>query len=233
MNKDDVRTGIAKSWELLKALSLGEIFSNPMPMKASEDFLSAVFDPAANYESIYLVGLANVDYNLLLRDYSYLQFSIREEAQVRYAYYPNPFLGASPAAIAELDELRIYVDEGALTLEEYLVKVSELRKSQHPPLLRYENAPDQYAEFSHPCSHFHLGHHDENRWAIQRVLTPLAFTMLVARQFYAEAWFSNAAISLFGKSQSPDKYLAETKLDCRILPDDRFTKDEAMLFSFG
>lgn len=233
MNKDDVRSGIAKSWELIKALTLHEAFSNPMPMKASEEFLSAVFDPDITYEEVYLTGLSNTDYNLLLRDYSYLQFSLGDVAHVRYAYYPNPFLGASPTAIAELEELRTYLDEGAVSMEEYLAKVAELRKSQHPPLLRYENAPSQYAEFSHPCSHLHLGHHDSNRWAVQRVLTPLAFSMLVARHFYAEAWFSAGSLTLFGKTQSPDTYLADTKLDCRVLPEEHFSKSEGLLFSLG
>lgn len=202
-------------------------------MVASEEFLRFAFSDAEGYEDVYLAGLRNRDYNILLRDYSYLQYSISKEHHVRFAYYPNPFLGNSQSAMSELSDLRIYVDEGAMTTEEYLLQVAELRNSQHPPLFRYENAPDQYEELVHPCSHFHLGHHSDNRWQLQRTLTPLAFTILVARHFYPSTWHQEEDIVLFEKQQAPDAFYEEAKLDCRILGDELFSVNEAKLFFFG
>lgn len=233
MNKDDLRTGISRSWEILRCMSLDETFSNPVSMVASEEFLELVFSRNDNYETIYLSGLKNTDYNMMLRDISYLQFSIGDDDHVRYAYYPNPFLGSSESSIRELDELRLYVQEEAISIEDYLAKVGELRNSQHAPLLRYENAPNQYREFNHPCSHFHIGHHDNNRWPIQRILTPAAFTMLVVRQFYPDYWFALTSMKCFGKVQTPDHFLMDEKLNCRILANHHFSPTEARLFVFS
>ncbi|ESY99373.1 DUF2290 domain-containing protein [Mesorhizobium sp. LNHC209A00] len=232
MNRDYVRADIAKGWTFLKTLELGQIFSNPMPIVSSEEFRDSALNHDESYENLYLTGLRQRDYNILLLDFSFLQIGISEEHHVRYGYYPNPFLGSSERAIAELGELHTYVDEGLISIEGYLAKIGELRRSQHAPLLRYENAPSQYREYIHPCSHFHMGHHDTNRWPLQRVLTPLAFCMIVARQFYSGSWFSAGEITLFGKRQVPDGFLEDVKEDCRILGDDLFSSKEARLFAF-
>ncbi|MGO7522428.1 hypothetical protein, partial [Rhizobium brockwellii] len=82
----------------------------------------------------------------------------------RFAYYPNPFFGAAKDAESELSEMQEFVAEGIIGVDEFLHRVSEVRRSQHPPLVRYVYALEQYVEATHPCSHLHLGFHGENRW---------------------------------------------------------------------
>jgi hypothetical protein len=233
VNREDLISGIRKVWEFAQALDLGEIFSNPVPLEPSDDFVANAMDPECSYENLYSSALQHGDYNIQLVDFSFLQFGISKQDHVRFAYYPNPFLGSSSSAIAEVNELREYVTEGIVTVEQFLHRISEIRNSQHAPLLRYENAPDQYVEFSHPCSHFHFGHHSENRWQVQRVLTPLSFAMIVFEQFHGSIWQTATTIAAFGKTEFPRAFLSAEKLNCRVLPDELFSPEEKRLFSIA
>jgi hypothetical protein len=122
---------------------------------------------------------------------------------------------------------------GVVEIEEFLHRVAELRRSQHPPLTRYENAPDEYVELRHPCSHFHFGHHDDNRWSLQRALSPFAFSLLIFKHYYSSAWHAASPLRVFGRDDLPDGFLAAEKLSCRILPQDLFSAAEQALFAFS
>jgi hypothetical protein len=233
VNRHDVISGIRKVWEFSNALGVGELFSNPAPLEASQAFIDSAVDPQSSYEALYLCGLQNGDYNIQLNDYSYLQFGHSKQDHVRFAYYPNPFLGSSAQSVAEVTELREFVAEGLVTIEQFLQRVAEIRTSQHAPLLRYENAPDDYVEFFHPCSHFHFGHHAENRWQIQRTISPLGFALIVFQQFYSSRWHASHELTAFGRSESPFVFLSEEKLNCRMLSNEFLSADEKALFSFG
>lgn len=173
-------------------------------------------------------------YNILLADYAYLQFHGYDENSLHYAYYPNPFLGASQSAISELGDLRTFVDEGVIDMDEFLHCVSEIRYTQHPPLVRYENSADQYKEdLTHPCSHFQLGHHSDNRWPIRRILTPEAFALIIFKYFYPDSWAKGGVISGSEEKISLDDALIAAKRDCRMLPDHLFSERAARQFCFG
>jgi hypothetical protein len=134
VNRQDIITGIRKVWEFSRALGVSGVFSSPTPLSPSEEFVEIATNTEASYETLYLCGLRNSDYNVQLVDYSFFQFGITREDHVRFAYYPNPFLGSSAQAIAEVNELSEYVEEGLVTIEEFLHRIAEIRKSQHPPL---------------------------------------------------------------------------------------------------
>lgn len=216
----------------MQAVNVGEYFTNPAPLKPSEVFRAAAVDEAVRYEQLFLTGLENSDYNFTLYDFSFFQFGISKDDHVRYAYYPNPFLGDSREAISEISDLKLYIEEGLISVEEYLHRISEVRNGRHPPLVRYENAPDHYVPSKHPCSHFHLGHHDKNRWAIQRILTPSAFGLIILKHFYSDKWIEDSNIKIFGSKWSLDELLIHEKGYCRILSDDLFNETEKQLFAY-
>jgi hypothetical protein len=226
-------TGIRKTWEYAKAVGVDQSFSDPSPLKASDEFKKLSLSATATYEEIYLAGLSEGQYNILLVDYAYLQFGGHDENSLRYAYYPNPFLGASQSAISELSQLKTYIEEGAIDTEEFLHRVSELRYTQHPPSVRYENSEDQYKDLEHPCSHFHFGHHSENRWPIRRVLTPEAFALIIFKYFYPEYWAEGDNVSGAKGNISLDDALIVAKQDCRVLSDSFFSEQATRQFSFG
>ncbi|CAN5118074.1 DUF2290 domain-containing protein [soil metagenome] len=224
MNVNDIKAGIRKSWGYLKHCEVGLVFSNPAPLVASDLFKAIALSDVATYEEIYLTGLREGQYNIALFDYSFVQFGGADENSLRYAYYPNPFLGSSTDAVSELAELRTYVEDGTILVEDFLHLVADLRSSQHPPLLRYENSFDQYIDLQHPCSHLHFGHHAENRWPLQRIVSPQAFTLLVIKQFYPRFWEDCGMMKVGQDDRTFDELMVLERQDSRVLPDEFFSE---------
>jgi hypothetical protein len=230
MNEAQFAKSIKRVWTVATAMGVAESFAVPTSLNASDEFIQLARSRSTTYEELYLLGLETGQNNIVLADYAYLQFS-RTNDGLRYAYYPNPFLTTSRASVAELAELREYVEEGVIELEEFLHRVAELRHSQHPPLVRYEYAPDQYVELRHPSAHFHLGHHSENRFAAKRILSPAAFGSLFLKLFYSDYWVGVAPIPQRDGTQADlDDLLIKYKRECQILPDDLFSVKEAAQF---
>ena len=231
VNRADLVRGIAKAWAFAKRLKLDETFANPVPLEPRDEYRRMALDENTHYEDVYLTALKGSYYNFLLCDFSFFQFHINGDGETRFAYYPNPFIGASISAMAELTEMREYLEEDVITTEEYLHAVAERRACRHPPLIRYEHAPSQYKELSHPCSHFHFGNHGENRWAVKRELTPVAFSLLIYRQFYGLQWQDCGE----GVAEIPslDSCLRDERQNSRTLSDAQFTEEEARHFHFA
>jgi hypothetical protein len=96
---------------------------------------------------------------------------------------------------------------------------------------RYENFPDQRKRFFHPCSHLHIGFHSDNRWPLKRTLTPLAFAMLVSKQYHGDEWRA------FGDDDDPEisnsfeRALIREHQNFHLVSDDLFEKiEEQALF---
>jgi hypothetical protein len=232
MRNDDVRRGIGRSWRLASQIDLMLDVSSELPLLPSDEFRSFALDQNRRYEEVYLCGLRNKDYNFSLVDYSFFQFGISRENHVRYAYYPNPFLGSSPEKVKQLNDYFDAVEDGTMSFEDYLAEISIIKSSNHSPLVRYENAPDEYVQWKHPTSHFHLGDNTNNRWPLGRSLTPLAFSLIIFKQFYSEAWHDRGEIHFDGSTKSLDQRLCDEKLNCRIVPDSLLSKDEKLQFVF-
>lgn len=230
MNKPELMAQIRKIWEYARGLQIDGVFSGPAPLEASDNFKRAAGDPSASYEELYLLGLRESQYNILLRDYSFFQFGMSGESDVRFAYYPNPFFGASSEAVAELTEMQEYVSEGIIDVDEFLHRASEIRKSQHPPLVRYDFALGQYVEATHPCSHLHLGFHPDSRWPVRRFLTAKAFALLIFRLFYLEFWTRAGPLREGATEVTFDQALDSAKLESRLLYDNEFSEAETRRF---
>jgi hypothetical protein len=224
VNAYEIRAGISKAWSYFKHCGLDLAFSNPAPLVASDEFKAISLSGTATYEEIYLAGLREGQYNISLFDYSFIQFGGTDDNSLRYAYYPNPFLGSSTEAVAELAELRTYVEEGVLGVDEFLHAVSEVRSSQHPPLLRYENSFDQYVDLRHPCSHLHFGHHAENRWPLRRIVSPQAFALVLIKQFYPGNWTDCPTMKVDKTNRTIDELMVAERQNCRILADEFFSE---------
>jgi hypothetical protein len=230
MGKDDLVPQIRKAWQFAKALKIDELFSGPTALEASDTFKAMAANPNVSYEELYLAGSRESQYNILLKDFSFFQFGAGSADGVRFAYYPNPFLGAAPDAVAELQEMQDYVAEGIIDMDEFLHQISEIRRPQHPPLVRYEYSKQQYVEATHPCSHLHLGFHGENRWPVRRHLTAQAFALLIFRLFYLEFWMSAESIRSGDKELTMDAVLHDARTECRMLYEDEFSNAESQRF---
>ncbi len=230
MNRAELISQIRNVWDYSKVLGIEGVFSGPVPLEASDEFKQIAVDPNVTYEELYLAGLRGSQYNILLKDYSFLQFGAGGLDGVRFAYYPNPFFGADPDAISELNEMQEYVNEGIIDFDDFLHRVSEIRKSQHPPLVRYDYAIDQYVDLTHPCSHLHLGFHGENRLPVRRYLTAQAFSLLVFRLFYLEYWSAAGTIKRGNENFTMDQMIENARAESRMLYDNEFSAAEGRRF---
>lgn len=231
MTRNDVQHGIHQSWQFLEKIDLSETLSKVDPLQVDEEIRRLSSSPA-KYDEIYMKCLEKSFFNISLNDFSFFQFGWSSENEVRYAYYPNPFLAAEDR-YAQMRSYREMVQADMMPYEDYL---SLLRGKESPelrvPLIRYENSPEQRKGLSHPCSHLHIGHHGDNRWPLSRILTPLAFTMWVTKQYHGERWRSLADEShAFGNPLEADLIAART--DCRVIGSDLFDSAERRSFSFG
>jgi len=232
VDKRSFSRGLKRSYELLKFASADQYFSNPSSFNVAESFRSMCFDKSIPYERLYLEGLKNSQYNILLLDYAYLQFS-RGHESLRYAYYPNPFLGAETEKVSEVSEMSDYLFEGVIDMEEYLHMISEIRNSQHPPLTRYEYAPAQYKEYKHPCSHFHIGHHSDNRWSVRRELTPQSFTLTILKHYYSSLWDKTGEIKTGRVTVTLEDIYTKLRAECNLVPPTHFSANEERQFHWA
>jgi len=190
---------------------------------ASREFVELVLSGTASYREVFLCGLRNSDYNFLLNDFAFLQFSFFSKKHYRFAYYPNPFLDAQ-IVIQELDES---LEAGAITYEDYSDFISDQPYEITKPPIRFELDCEAYVCLRHPAAHFHIGNYIENRWPVCRALTPRSFCLLVAKHYYGENWQSGIKNDLKeGFENVFDQYMNKEKTSCELLDAGFFQKLE-------
>lgn len=232
MRRSDLESGIIRSWGFFENSGVAETLSNPSSLLVCDDFRETALRTDAHHVEIYLCGLKSQNYNILLNDYSFIQYSWEKDEHYRYAFYPNPFGSRSPEGRINFLKKRKMVTEGIISEEEFLTLLDESQNEGFIPILRYENSPEQYDEFAHPCSHLHIGTHGENRWAFQRALSPLAFSMLVVKQYYPDEWkvFGEDATDSEYKNRFERALVFERENSCRILHPHHFSDFEERSF---
>jgi hypothetical protein len=234
MRSQDVRRSIRRSWTVIEELGLAETFSYEMPLPVNDEFRDLALDLETRYEDLYLAGLRMSHYNFSLVDFSYFQFSITADDHVRYVYYPNPFIKSVEQDLGNIIDLRSLVANGEVDDEEFL---TILEPSERPelriPVIRYENGPEQYRAFHHPCSHFHIGFQAENRWPANRVLTPVAFTLLIMKYYYGSFWRDLGADGTDPFGNRYESSLAREKTECALVDQALFSNAEARGFYFS
>ncbi|QPO13233.1 DUF2290 domain-containing protein [Thalassospira sp. A40-3] len=233
MNERELSRSILAFWDAVTRAGISLTISNSSSLTCSEEFIATAMLKDVSMEELYLCGLRNSDYNVLLKDRSFFQFTIKRRGGLRYAYYPNPFFGADEKRVSELEGMDEYVQEGLLTQEEFLAKIAELRANMLPPVLRFEYDPQDYVEMVHPSSHFHLGFHSENRWAVERVLSPLAFGLHVTKMYYSAKWSEAENKNVGGQEITVDDELINAKASCPVVPEELFSQREREQFYFA
>jgi hypothetical protein len=175
-------------------------------LRPSSEFAAYAMSVNPDYQELYRIGLRNRDYNFLLVDYSFLQFAYGGDGDylsLRFAYYANPFVSVSPETVMETCDGADY--------ELHLQLLEENEERSDALVIRYEVATRDYVELRHPAAHFHIGLH-EGRWPVDKILSPKAFTLFIAKLFYAPCW-----------NDAADDQLATEKHSCEVLADNLFS----------
>jgi hypothetical protein len=141
-----------------------------------------------SYTSYFNDVLIHHDYDILLDDDSYFQFSKNGESY-KYVYMQSPKYKISIEASAEL--LGINIDENWDELESYYEESDddELYKIHDNPIyLRYENSPKGYNPNVHSYSHLHVGLNENLRIPLSIILTPNVFAMFAVKLANRHKW---------------------------------------------
>lgn len=231
MNLGEFEGSIRSSGILLQDCCILRARANLHSLDCSDQFRELALNPATTYRDLYLCGMETGDYNLLLRDYSYLQFTFTSKHNYRLAFYPNPFNAMSDGFTTEVESA---IDDGILSFEDYAQFISEQIYDVRLPVIRFEFDARAYATMVHPAAHFHFGLHTENRWPVGRHLTPRLFSLLIAKMFYGDDWESIGSDphGTDGFKNSLDRQHASERLNCKLLGHELFDSNERMQLHF-
>ena len=194
MNEAAFSISIKDSIELFKSFEIlrKENYCNIRQLsydKFSLEFLRA--SRKDDYMTLYRCALENDDYDILLTDNSFIQFSydydIKEKSEnIRLAYYPsictisyNEFLSDQLGASEE--------EYGAEFMDDYQQFLLEQEPAQVTPL-RFDYNKKLYNEIIHSSAHIHYGLEENVRVPVNIVAKPLLFSKLIIEYYFFNKW---------------------------------------------
>ena len=159
--------------------------------KLSAEFLSIMHSD--DYDNIYKTAMKNNDFDFVLFDDSFIQFSAIKgenellDGKIRYAYFPNPRSYQTYIGFLEENDMS-YEDAGDAFIEEYEQHISEAKLKDFVTPIRYDYDHGSYDMINHPVSHLHIGREENIRIPLSKVLSPQAFIVLIIKNIYFEYW---------------------------------------------
>ena len=230
MDERAFNKSINRAWEFIDAAAIGQVIASPSSLETNPEFRATCLRYDASYEEAYLCGMRNNAYNILLEDYSFLQFTRENSEELRYAYYPNPYLGDNFSA----QDVPLEADfDDDFDMEGYLQSISEIRNFQRAPVIRYEYVVQQYVEVQHPCAHFHVGQHSDNRWSVRRILKPETFALIVLKQFYRNKFNTAKELPSGARQVSLKSIYLEAKANLPLVHQNYFSREDEKEFYWG
>ena len=229
MNLAMMEEGFRKAKKILKVCNLFYIenYTRTLmfkPSKFSSDFFEASKDMDHNgdYRKLYQVAITNKDYDILLEDYSFFQFSCESnsnnEVKYRYAYYEVP--SEFPTYEEFLNENSFsYMDCGEGFRQDYEQVIDEAKLKNAVTPVRYDYDESLHEPPVHSTSHLHLGFQNEIRIPSKYLLTPHAFVAFIVRHIYWRRWKT-----LMNDNKFCSIYYV--KGECHYLNKTLFTSDE-------
>ena len=186
---------------------------------ASTDFKKTAMR-ATKYTEVYNTGTKNQDFNLMLMDRSFFQFTETSKREdVRLAYYPNPYQFVEFKN--EKKEALELLDLGEISFDESEQLLSEGDFTCDIPLIRYDLSLKQYCNKYHPAAHFHIGFYAENRWPVKRYLSPYAFLLKILKTYYPKIWIRHGDIGKEKENKLDAEYRNEVS-NCAVISSDYF-----------
>jgi hypothetical protein len=183
---DDFSKSIKSCIALASSLNILEQSGSYLSLNASNEFKKTSRE-ALNYTKIYETGNKLQDFNFMLNDLSFFQFTSKpNSSDLRFAFYPNPL-----KIISHNDDMvtaeSLLVD-GYFTDDEFQQFLSEIDPIMDTPHIRYDYASGQHCKYYHPAAHFHIGFNSDNRWPVRRILSPYGFFLSILSLYYLDIW---------------------------------------------
>jgi hypothetical protein len=137
------------------------------------------------YKDIFLIASHNLDYDVMLEDGSFFQFTYGANKDIHYSFFDRVenILSYEEFVNKYLSEYN--VDSISQEYEMYL----STDKDQNSPLpIRYDVAQNEYKETIHPYAHFHFGFNNNIRVPTDKIIKPLDFVDFIIKHMYKDKW---------------------------------------------
>lgn len=180
------RTQLQSCNRLLRDLNLVAYF-NQYP--ASGPKVVEKLRKAETYEELYRQYLALNAANMILNDGAILFFlrTPNQRTKLSYGYLECPYLVPTYAEF-QAEFLGVSRPDSLEDWEDYEVVRSQSPRRSHVTPLRFDWSPTLYREGAHPAAHLHVGHQTDVRLAVDVIMEPIHFILMVLRQYYLSAW---------------------------------------------
>jgi len=208
---------IIQSIKLLDDLKLYKYKNLKNLNSLSDDFEKAF--KSYDYKNVFEKALTMRDYHVLLNDDSFLQFLYgkkNNELILTYSYYQNPkgWISFDDFVIDVLKDL----SNQEIARELYDQFLDEQTVGNSYVTIRYEYNPCDHKELIHATSHLHIGFRNNIRIPIDKILTPLMFTIFIIKHVYYKDWMK--------KIDSVKFYLDREKISCQHISAKKWTSME-------
>ncbi|WP_100613600.1 DUF2290 domain-containing protein [Confluentibacter citreus] len=192
INEATFNISINESIKLLKEISL---FKDIGPKKGGE--YSSAFKKISKknkHIELYNAIRDNLDYEIVLFDDSFLQFSYNQN-YLRFAFIQNPSFSYTKydylkILFSETDLYGLSEDEMSAMINENEFEqfLNEQQTNSNLVYIRYDFDRNGYNPLLHSCSHIHIGLSENLRIPSSIVLTPLEFVFFSIKQCYYAEW---------------------------------------------
>lgn len=232
MNESQFNISVNKSNKFLKYCDLFRMkgIKSLVEHGVSDEF--KVASQSGKYYDAYSKGLENYDYDILLLDQSFFQFEYVHKSdcnEIRYAFFQNPIDFISYKEYLETDPVYAGLEEtideiGDMFYGEYQQFLDEQVMNSLYTTIRYDSDLPNYSPLIHSVSHIHIGHNNNVRIPINKLISPLRFVVFVIKHVYYYVWKELVTNDLdYLKS-----ILNESNHGCQLLDGDKWTSIEEL-----
>ncbi|WP_318616770.1 DUF2290 domain-containing protein [Sporosarcina sp. YIM B06819] len=231
MNVAVINDSLRVAKKILKEVELYADYNKTREQTLTSDKFSEEFfriSQKDDYEEIYRVAMKNMDFDYVLLDDSIFQFSCRlvdgrvERGTIRYAFYESPRKIITYEEFLLQNDLFIDEDDGAF-IDYYEQEKSEAALKNTVTPIRYDYDYGLFQPIHHPISHMHIGHNNQVRIPINKIISPAKFVVFVLRNVYPKLWKE-----AFYREQFKSLCLA-AKNSCSDLDFNHFNEEEKRL----
>lgn len=190
MSENSFNASIARSISLIDSCGLLAHVNSKIHLPS--DYVTHVRD--LSYKEEWEVHNNRHWYHVKFTDQSLLFFKPDS-----FKYFMAPFSHTMSLEEYEQNEIKQLIDEG-YTIEDATILVSsDLEKDYSDYVdtettiktatpIRLDIHPTQYHATHHPVTHMHLGHENESRLPVKKIMTPDAFSSFIIATFYPDKW---------------------------------------------
>lgn len=180
------------------------------------------------YIDLYQHAIAFNEYDILMKDFSFFQFSFDGDTNIiRMSYYPNPDIITTYEQYIKYlsDKMTILDGEEWRYREEYENYIDNQESNNMVTPLRYDYSEKEYQGLIHSAAHFHFGQMETVRVTCEKVLSPLSFAVMVVNYYYYPIWKEKLK-----QDEKFKKIVLSVKEQCDIVNEEYLSHEEQKYF---